>query len=146
MVFQEAISYLEPMKPIDLKEKFSKFSTQWHPHQIATVDQMQVLLAKLSGDFVWHAHQDEDELFFVQSGRLEMRFRESIPSSDSTKPAYREWSETVGPGQIIVVPKGVEHCPRTHGEEVAVLLFEKVSIAHTGTVIDERTQTSFPKI
>ncbi len=146
MGFKSAISYLEPMKPIDLKEKFSMFSKQWHPHQIATVDQMQVLLAKLSGDFVWHAHQDEDELFFVQSGILEMRFRESVPSGDQTAAVYREWSETVGPGQIIVVPKGVEHCPRTHSEEVEVLLFEKVSIAHTGSVIDERTQSNFPKI
>ena len=128
------------MKPINIHEKLGKFDKQWHPHQIATVDDMQVLLAKVSGEFVWHSHKDEDELFFVQKGVLEMRFRESGNSD-------KEWSETVHQGEIIVVPKGVEHCPTTKdGEEVHLLLFEKLSTAHTGEVIDAKTQTDYPKI
>ncbi|ANH59390.1 cupin domain-containing protein [Dokdonia donghaensis] len=128
------------MKPINLDDKFTKFDKQWHPHQIATVDDMQVLLAKVSGEFVWHSHKDEDELFFVQKGVLEMRFRESGNPE-------KEWSEIVHQGEIIVVPKGVEHCPTTKdGKEVHLLLFEKSSTAHTGEVTDAKTQTDYPKI
>jgi len=128
------------MKPINVKEKYSKFSKQWLPHQIATVDDMQVIIAKISGEFVWHSHKDEDELFFVQKGVLEMRFRES----DNPE---KEWSETINEGEIIVVPKGLEHCPATaEGEEVHILLFEKKSVAHTGDVQHEKTQTEYPKI
>lgn len=128
------------MKPINIEEKYSKFSKQWHPHQIATVDDMQVILAKISGEFVWHSHKDEDELFYVQKGILEMRFRESENPS-------KEWSEIVNEGEIIVVPKGVEHCPTTReGEEVHLLLFEKLSTAHTGEVQHEKTQSEYPKI
>ena len=121
------------METINVKDKFGKFHSQWHPHQIATVDDMQVLLAKIQGDFVWHKHEDEDELFFVQKGTLEMHFRDKV--------------EIVKEGEIIVVPKGVEHCPRTHkGEEVQVLLFEKLSTKHTGNVVDDRTKSDYPKI
>ncbi|QIE59742.1 cupin domain-containing protein [Rasiella rasia] len=128
------------MKPINVKEKFNRFSKQWHPHQIATVDDMQVILAKISGEFVWHSHKNEDELFFVQKGTLQMRFRKA---QDPTT----EWSETVHQGEIIVVPKGIEHCPTTaNGEEVHLLLFEKLSTAHTGEVKHEKTQTQYPKI
>ncbi|WP_035334901.1 cupin domain-containing protein [Dokdonia sp. PRO95] len=128
------------MRPINIHEKLGKFDKQWHPHQIATVDNMQVLLAKVSGEFVWHSHKDEDELFFVQKGVLEMRFRESGNPE-------KEWSETVHQGEIIVVPKGVEHCPTTKdGEEVHLLLFEKLSTAHTGEVTNAKTQTDYPKI
>lgn len=121
------------MKPINIKEKFQKFSKHWHPHQIAVVDDMQVILAKIKGEFVWHKHDEEDELFYVQKGTLEMRFRERV--------------EVVNEGEIIVVPKGVEHCPATRNdEEVHLLLFEKLSTAHTGDVIHEKTQTEYPKI
>jgi len=121
------------MKPINVKEKFQKFSKQWHPHQIAIVDDMQVILAKIKGEFVWHKHDDEDELFFVQIGTLEMHFRDKV--------------EIVNEGELIVVPKGVEHCPKTRdGEEVHLLLFEKLTTAHTGNVVHEKTQTHYPKI
>lgn len=128
------------MKPINIKEKFSKFDKQWHPHQIATVDDMQVILAKISGEFVWHSHKEEDELFYVQKGVLEICFRESGNPTN-------QWSEIVNEGEIIVVPKGVEHCPTTReGEEVHLLLFEKLNTAHTGDVVHEKTQTKYPKI
>lgn len=120
-------------KPINIKEKLSRFSDHWHPHQIAVVDDMQVLLAKISGEFVWHAHQDEDELFYVQKGTLLMHFRDRV--------------ETVKEGEIIVVPKGVEHCPKTlDDQEVQLLLFEKLSTKHTGEVMHEKTRTAYPKI
>ncbi|MBW8242953.1 cupin domain-containing protein [Muricauda oceani] len=121
------------MKSINLKEKHAEFTKQWHPHQIAVVDDMQVLLAKLQGEFVWHAHKNEDELFQVIKGTLYMQFRDR--------------TEVVNEGEIIVVPKGVEHNPMTkNGEEVHVLLFEKMSTAHTGNVQHEKTQTHYPKI
>lgn len=121
------------MKPINLKEKHAEFTKQWHPHQIAVVDDMQVLLAKLQGEFVWHAHENEDELFQIIKGTLYMQ--------------YRDRTEVVNEGEIIVVPKGVEHNPMTkNGEEVHVLLVEKISTAHTGNVQHEKTQTHYPKI
>jgi len=121
------------MKPINLKEKHAEFKAQWHPHQIAVVDDMQVLLAKLKGEFVWHAHEHEDELFHVIKGTLYMQFRDR--------------TEEIKEGEIIVIPKGVEHNPMTkNDEEVHVLLFEKTSTAHTGDVQHEKTQTIYPKI
>jgi mannose-6-phosphate isomerase-like protein (cupin superfamily) len=128
------------MKPIDITEKFSKFSKHWHPHQIAVVDNMQVILAKLKGEFVWHSHDDEDELFQVIKGTLYMQFRDASLASGIKVEIVKE-------GEIIVVPKGVEHNPKTmNDEEVHVLLFEKLSTAHTGNVIHEKTQTQYPKI
>ncbi len=121
------------MNTVNLKDKFSKFTKNWHPHQIAVVDDMQVILAKLKGEFVWHNHPDEDELFQVIKGTLYMRFRDR--------------TEVVKEGELIVVPKGVEHNPMTkNDEEVHVLLFEKLSTAHTGNVTHEKTQTHYPKI
>lgn len=121
------------MKTINIKNKFLLFSKNWHPHQIAVVDNMQVLLAKLKGEFVWHRHDDEDELFQVIKGTLYMQFRDH--------------TEIINEGEIIVVPKGVEHNPMTkNDEEVHVLLFEKLSTAHTGNVLHEKTQTEYPKI
>ncbi|WP_299216614.1 cupin domain-containing protein [uncultured Dokdonia sp.] len=135
------------MKPINVKEKLTKFDKQWHPHQIALVDDMQVILAKISGEFVWHSHKNEDELFYVQKGVLEMRFRTPITLSTDSSQEYKEWSEIVQEGEIIVVPKGVEHYPTTkEGEEVHLLLFEKQNTAHTGEVQHEKTQTEYPKI
>ncbi len=121
------------MQPINIQQKFSKFNKQWHPHQIAVVDDMQVILAKIQGVFIWHTHEDQDELFFVQKGALEMHFRDKI--------------ELVKEGEIIVVPKGVEHCPQSHtDQEVHVLLFEKLNTKHTGNLQHEKTQTKYPKI
>ncbi|WP_111684758.1 cupin domain-containing protein [Winogradskyella tangerina] len=128
------------MKPINIKDKFSKFSKNWHPHQIAVVDDMQVILAKLKGEFVWHSHDDEDELFQVIKGTLYMQLKDS-ESDDGIR------TEVINEGEFIVVPKGVEHNPCTkNDEEVHVLLFEKLNTAHTGNVQHERTQTEYPKI
>ena len=121
------------MKAINIKQKFELFSDHWHPRQIAVVDDMQVILARIKGEFVWHAHEEEDELFQVISGTLYMQFRDR--------------TEVVREGEIIVVPKGVEHCPSTkNDEEVQLLLFEKISTSHTGDVEHELTQSTYPKI
>ena len=121
------------MHPVNIKEKLSTFNKQWHPHQIAVVDDMQILLAKIQGEFVWHKHETQDELFFVQKGVLEMHFRDKI--------------EIVQQGEIIVVPKGVEHCPKSQtDQEVHLLLFEKLDTKHTGNVVHQKTQNSYPKI
>lgn len=121
------------MEPISPKEKLQKFSAHWHPHQIAVVNDMQVLLAKVKGEFVWHQHEEEDELFQVLKGTLYMQFEDR--------------TETVEAGEIIVVPNGVPHCPKTKdGEEVHIMLFEKLSTRHTGEVEDSLTQTDYPKI
>ncbi|CAM3344744.1 cupin domain-containing protein [Aequorivita lipolytica] len=132
------------MKTINLKNKFLTFKEQWHPHQIAVVDNMQVLLAKLKDEFVWHKHEEEDELFFVQKGTLEMHFRTSPTEANG---GGGDKVEIVKEGEIIVVPKGVEHCPKTqNGEEVHVLLFEKLSTKHTGNVTSEKTVAEYLKI
>lgn len=121
------------MKPINPREKLTRFSDHWHPHRIATVNDMQVLLAKIKDEFVWHAHLNEDELFQVLKGTLHMQFRDR--------------TEIVREGELIVVPKGVEHCPRTEGgEEVHLLLFERLSTAHTGNVKHAKTRTHYPEI
>ncbi|SHG89879.1 cupin domain-containing protein [Winogradskyella jejuensis] len=121
------------MKAINIKDKHALFSKQWHPHRIAMVDNMQVILAKIKGEFVWHSHENEDELFQVVKGTLYMQFRDR--------------TEVVKEGELIVVPKGVEHNPSTKdGEEVHLLLFEKLETAHTGNVKDEMTQTEYPWI
>ena len=121
------------MKAINIKEKHSLFSKQWHPHRIATVDNMQVILAKIQGEFVWHSHKEEDELFQVLKGTLYIQFRDR--------------TEIVKEGELIVVPKGVEHNPSTrNGEEVHLLLFEKLNTAHTGNVKHEMTQNNYPEI
>lgn len=121
------------MHAINVEEKLSSFSQQWHPRRIAKVDNMQVIVAKVCGEFVWHKHDDEDELFFVQKGTLEMQFRDR--------------TEIVNEGELIVVPKGVEHCPRTRdGEEVHLLLFEKLSTKHTGEDKTDKTVEDYPEI
>ncbi len=105
------------MKPINLVQKFSQFNDHWNPRIIAELNGQQVKLAKLKGEFVWHSHSEEDELFLVISGELRMEFRDRF--------------ELVNPGEIIVIPRGVAHRPVAK-EEVSVLLFEPVSTLNTG--------------
>ena len=121
------------MKKIDPKEKLTRFNKHWHPHQIAVVNDMQVLVAKVKDEFVWHQHEEEDELFQVVKGTLYLQFEDH--------------TEEVKEGEIIVVPKGVKHCPKTKdGEEVHIMLFERITTKHTGDVQDTLTQEDYPKI
>ena len=114
------------MDRVNIAEKFTLFSDHWHPRIIAELNGQLVKLAKIQGEFVWHDHENEDELFLVIKGRLRMDFRDK-----------QVWVEE---GEMIVVPRGVEHRPVAE-EETHILLFEPAETAHTGTVQDERTRT-----
>ena len=132
------------MTPINILDKFAGFSEQWAPRRIAEVDDMQVLLARLQGSFVWHTHHEEDELFQVIKGTLYMQLK--TPSEQKGGRVTMR-TEVVKEGELFVVPKGVEHHPMTKDEEeVLVLLFEKKSTQHTGDIVHERTKTHYPAI
>ena len=111
-------------RPINLAEKLARFDEHWSPRVIAELNGQHVKLAKLHGEFVWHHHADEDELFLVLSGQLRMELRDGV--------------EIVRPGELIVIPRGVEHRPCAD-EEVTVLLFEPAGTLNTGNVRSERT-------
>ena len=113
------------MKAISLDQKYTQFQEHWTPKIIAELNDQYVKLAKVQGEMIWHSHAEEDELFMVQKGTLIMDFRDR--------------TETVGPGEILVVPKGIEHRPRTNGEEVWLVLIEPKSTKHTGEVQHEMT-------
>jgi mannose-6-phosphate isomerase-like protein (cupin superfamily) len=112
------------MDKINLAEKLSRFDDPWSPRIVAELNGQQVKLVKLEGEFIWHHHDDEDELFLVLAGTLRMEFRDRAVE--------------IGPGELIVVPRGVEHRPCADGE-VHVLLFEPASTLNTGNVIGDRT-------
>ena len=114
------------MKKIrDYQKELSLFSDQWSPKVIGQLNGQAVKLAKLEGEFVWHDHADEDELFLVIKGVLKIEFRDGI--------------RTIHPGEMIIVPRGVEHKPIAE-EEVHVILFEPMETKHTGDVEHELTQ------
>ena len=112
------------MEKINLREKLARIGKHWDPKIVAELNGQHVKLVKLQGEFVWHHHDAEDELFFVLHGALEMQFRDH--------------SVVVGPGEMIVVPRGVEHRPAAE-TETHVLLFEPVSTLNTGNVVNDRT-------
>jgi len=113
------------MNKVNLSQKLSLISERWAPKVVGEVNDFHVKLVKLQGEFVWHSHEAEDELFLVLKGRLRMQFRD------------REI--TIQPGEFIVVPRGTEHCPMAD-EEVHVLLLEPKSTINTGTAGGERTR------
>ena len=122
------------MDVIDLDNKFAAFEDHWHPRIVAELNGQQVKVAKLEGEFVWHHHAEEDELFWVVRGTLRMQLRD---------PSEREVA--IGPGQILVVPRGVEHRPIAEGE-CHVVLFEPAATLHTGNVVEERTRRTLERI
>ena len=119
------------MSVINIKQKFSLFSDQWSPKKIGELNGQQILLAKLKGEFVFHKHDDEDELFMVKKGSLDIELRDK--------------TVTINEGEFYVVPKGVEHKPIAK-EEVHVLLFEPLGIKHTGDVIADITVETYENI
>ncbi len=114
----------DPMDKVNLAEKLARFGEYWSPKIVGELNDCYVKVAKLKGEFVWHHHDHEDELFLVLEGTLRMRFRD------------RE--VTVGRGEFIVVPHGVEHLP-VADEEVHVVLLEPKTTLNTGNVRGERT-------
>ena len=112
------------VEKVNMVEKFALFDDRWSPKIVGELNGQYVKLAKLKGEFVWHHHEAEDELFFVIEGCLIMR----LPEKEIV----------VEEGEFLIVPRGVEHCP-VAAEEAHVLLFEPKSTAHTGDVRTEMT-------
>ena len=112
---------------VNLDEKLAAFTERWTPKIIAELNGQHVKLAKIEGEFVWHAHDHEDELFMVIDGELEMQFRDR--------------TVTVAAGEFIVVPRGVEHCPKA-ARETSILLFEPTGTLNTGDAGGDRTVSS----
>ena len=119
------------MTAINLSEKLASFDDHWNPRVVAELNGQQVRLAKIQGEFVWHSHQHEDELFMVLKGVLRMQFRDH--------------EVLLQQGEILVVPAGVEHRP-VADEEVHLLLFEPASTVNTGDVVDSRTRETLTRI
>ena len=120
------------MRVVDLAEMFGRFADAWSPKIVGDVNDMHVKVVKLRGDFVWHHHDAEDELFLVVAGRLRMQLRDG--------------DRDVGPGQFIIVPRGVEHCPKALTDEVHVVLLEPKGTLNTGNVANERTVEQLPRL
>ena len=119
------------MELIDLTDKLSQFDEYWSPRIIGEVNDSYVKLAKLNGEFVWHSHEQEDELFLVVKGRLTIRFRDRDVHLEE--------------GQMIIVEKGVEHQPVAESE-AHVLIVEPRSTLNTGDVVNERTVVDLERI
>jgi mannose-6-phosphate isomerase-like protein (cupin superfamily) len=119
------------MEPINLNDKFSRFTDYCNPRVIGEVNDCHVKVVKLKGEFIWHHHENEDELFLVVKGTLRMKFRD------------RE--AVVREGEFIIVPRGVEHCP-VADEEVHIVLIEPKSTLNTGNITNERTVTQLERI
>ena len=112
---------MKKIETINLMNKFSLFDEKWTPKIIGELNNQYVKLCKLEGEFVWHSHENEDELFMVFKGKLLMDFRDGR-------------TVEVNEGEILIVPKGVEHKPYTNGDVVFNLLFEPKTTKHTGDV------------
>ncbi len=116
---------------VNIAEKFSKIPERWKPHIVGELNGQQVKLVKSKGEFVFHHHENEDEMFLVVKGRFRMDFRDRD-----------EWIEE---GEFIVVPRGVEHRPVAE-EECWILLFEPASTLNTGNVENELTQRQLERV
>ncbi|MBT5187251.1 MAG: cupin domain-containing protein [Kordiimonadaceae bacterium] len=119
------------MEAINLKEKFNLFNDQWTPKVITNLDDNHVYLTKIEGDFVWHSHENQDELFIVVEGRFRMDFRDKAV-----------WVEE---GEVLLVPAGTEHRPSAEAE-CKLLVIENAGTDHTGGVDDDRRQEEHERI
>ena len=120
-----------PVEIINLAEKFGRVHEQWRPKIVAELNDAYVKLAKVQGEFVWHRHNDEDELFLVVRGSLLIRLRDRDFCLEA--------------GELVVIPAGVDHLP-VADEEAHVLLFEPKSTLHTGTVRTDRTVDALERV
>ncbi len=119
------------LEVVNLAQKFALFSDHWQPCIVGELNGQQVKLARLKGEFVWHHHDDADELFLVIDGKLRLK----LPDGEVQ----------LAPGEFAIVPRGVEHMP-VADEEVQVLLFEPAATRNTGNVENERTVTDLDRI
>src|SRR5487761_248025 len=114
-----------PINKVSLKEKFGCFNDYWKPKIIGGIKEATIKLWKIKGEFTWHHHDNEDELFLVVEGRLLMQLRDG--------------NITVNEGEFIIIPKGTEHCPASLGDEVHLLLMEPKTTLNTGNIVNDRT-------
>lgn len=119
------------MTKINISEKLALFNDHWNPRIIGELNGQHVKAVKLKGEFVWHHHDHEDELFLVIKGVMRMEFRDRV--------------ETINPGEFIIVPRKVEHRPVAENE-VEILLFEPASTLNTGNVENDKTRKKLEKI
>ena len=124
------------MKVINLAQKFSTFQDRFNPKIVGELNNFQVKLVKVQGEFMWHHHDTEDEMFMVTKGELHMKWRDA---------EGREHDDPIRPGEFIIVPHGTEHMPYTL-EETHVILFEPATTLNTGNVQNERTVADLQKI
>lgn len=119
------------MRKVNIENSFASFTEQWSPKIVGEVNDSYVKLVKFKGEFVWHHHDDEDEMFLVVKGRMLMRLEDE--------------NITVEEGEFIIIPRGVEHMPVAE-EETHVLLFEPRSTLNTGNVKNERTVPTLDRL
>ena len=119
------------MEKVNIKDKFTLFEEHWSPKIIGEVNDTFVKAVKFKGDFVWHHHDTEDEMFLVVKGRMLMKLRDG--------------DVTIEEGEFIIIPRGVEHCP-VADEEAHVLLLEPKSTLNTGNVQNERTLAQLERV
>lgn len=119
------------MEVINVLNKFNLFQDQWSPKVIGELNNQAVKIAKVHGEFVWHDHKNEDELFFILKGQLKIEFRDDI--------------KILNEGDMLIIPKGVEHKPIAE-EEVWLMLFEPIATKHTGEVKHDLTKEDYERI
>lgn len=119
------------MEKVNLSDKLSLFSEHWKPKIVGELNGQMVKLVKFKGPFIWHHHDQEDEMFYVVKGSFDMEFRDK--------------TITINTGEFIIVPRGVEHRPNAH-EETEVMLFEPATTLNTGNIENERTVKKLQKI
>ena len=117
---------------VNLPEKFGQFTERWQPKIVAELNGQQVKIARIAGEFEWHAHEQEDELFMVVRGVLRLKFRDG--------------EALLNEGELIVVPRGVEHLPVAETEETWIMMFEPASTLNTGNVTSERTVAELERL
>jgi mannose-6-phosphate isomerase-like protein (cupin superfamily) len=125
------IKEIEKMDKVNLTQKFSLINDHWSPKIVGELNESYVKVVKLKGEFVWHHHEKEDEMFFVIKGKLIIRFKDRDIKIEE--------------GEFLIIPKGVEHLPVAE-EEVCVMLIEPKSTLNTGNIKDERTVENLDRI
>ncbi len=119
------------MEKVNLAEKLSLFNDYFNPKIVGELNGQQVKLVKFKGEFVWHHHDNEDELFYVVKGSFDMQMRDK--------------TIIVNPGEFLIMPRGVEHRPVAK-EEVEIMLFEPATTLNTGNIVGEKTVTNLEKL
>jgi mannose-6-phosphate isomerase-like protein (cupin superfamily) len=119
------------MEKVNVQEKFDGMSDYWNPRIVGELNGQHVKAVKVKGDFIWHLHENEDELFYVVKGVLTLEFRTKVV--------------ILNEGEFMIVPRGVEHRPCT-SEEAQILLFEPASTLNTGNITNERTRSNLEKL